>query len=207
MSVCNRFGYYSTIAHNKIAKLIPKQVRFGNSSSEITDYLGCRKWGCNKWGLKGCLAALPGNRPKSAKIALFLPFSPFSGGCREHLGNPRTSEEKGLFPQISSDFLKPPSLKPPFAALQNILAGISAPKKIFSPPPPHSRQTPSRPLAPPTPSPGRTPPPLSWHFSIKNRHPPPSPGTSPPLSPPPSRKNKKYPKRPPRYDSQNISVR
>ena len=31
----------------------------------------CRKWGCNKWGLKGCLAALPGNRPKSA---FFLRF-------------------------------------------------------------------------------------------------------------------------------------
>ena len=77
--------------------------------------MGCRKWGCNKWGFKGCLAALPGNRPKSA---LFLPFSPFSRGPEEHLENPRISEEKGLLPQISSDFLKPPSLKPPFAALQ-----------------------------------------------------------------------------------------
>ena len=28
-------------------------------------------------------------------------------------------EEKGFFPQISLDFLKPPSLKPPFAALQS----------------------------------------------------------------------------------------
>ena len=55
--------------------------------------LGCRKWGCNKWRLKGCLAALPGNRPKSAFFVLFLPFS-------------------------SSDLLKPPSLKPPFAVLQ-----------------------------------------------------------------------------------------
>ena len=77
--------------------------------------LGCRKWGCNKWGLKGCLAALPGNRPKSAFFALFLPFLPFSGGCEE-------TEEEGLFPQISSDFLKPPSLKPPFAALQEMVA-------------------------------------------------------------------------------------
>ena len=50
--------------------------------------LGCRKWGCNKWGLKGRLAALPGNRPKSAFFALFLPFSPSSGGCEEHLENP-----------------------------------------------------------------------------------------------------------------------
>ena len=83
-------------------------------------YLGCRKWGCNKWGLKGCLAALPGNRPKSAFFALFLPFSPFSRGCKEHLGNPESSEKKGPFPQISSDLLKPPSLKPPFAALQGM---------------------------------------------------------------------------------------
>ena len=72
-------------------------------------HLGCRKWGCNKWGLKGRLAALPGNRPKSAKIALFLPRAP---------GKSRKRREKGLFPQISSDLLKPPSLKPPFAALQ-----------------------------------------------------------------------------------------
>ena len=28
------------------------------------------------------------------------------------------TEEKGFFPQISSDLLKPPSLKPPFTALQ-----------------------------------------------------------------------------------------
>ena len=63
--------------------------------------LGCRKWGCNKWGLKGCLAALPGNRPKSAKMALFLPFSPFSGGCQEHLKNP----ENGGKRPFSSDFL------------------------------------------------------------------------------------------------------
>ena len=81
-------------------------------------HLGCRKWGCNKWGLKGCLAALPGNRPKSAFSALFLPFSPFSGGCKSTWEIQKT-EEKGLFPQISSDLLKPPSLKPPFAALQH----------------------------------------------------------------------------------------
>ena len=63
--------------------------------------LGCRKWGCNKWGLKGCLTALPGNRPKSAFFALFLPFSPFSGGCEEHLGNP----ENGGKRPFSSDIL------------------------------------------------------------------------------------------------------
>ena len=80
--------------------------------------LGCRKWGCNKWGFKGCLAALPGNRPKSAFSALFLPFLPFSGRCSSHLPEIQKTEEKGLFPQVSSDLLEPPSLKPPFAALQ-----------------------------------------------------------------------------------------
>ena len=63
--------------------------------------LGCRKWGCNKWGFKGCLAALPGNRPKSAFFALFLPFSPFSGGPEEHLENP----ENGGKRPFSSDIL------------------------------------------------------------------------------------------------------
>ena len=80
-------------------------------------FLGCRKWGCNKWGFKGCLAALPGNQPKSAFFALFLPFSPFLEGPNSTWEIQKT-EEKGLFPQISSDLLKPPSLKPPFAALQ-----------------------------------------------------------------------------------------
>ena len=37
------------------------------------------------------------------------------------IGRNQKTEEKGLFPQISSDFLKPPSLKPPFAALQTPL--------------------------------------------------------------------------------------
>ena len=85
----------------------------------LSEYLlDCRKWGWNKWGFRGCLAALPGNRLKSAFFALFLPFSPFSGRPEEHLENPQKTEEKGLFPQFSLDLLKPPSLKPPFAALQ-----------------------------------------------------------------------------------------
>ena len=64
--------------------------------------LGCRKYRGNKWGLKGCLAALPGNRPKSALFTLFLPFSPFSGGCEEHLENP----ENGGKRPFSSDILR-----------------------------------------------------------------------------------------------------
>ena len=70
-------------------------------SQEILLNLGCRKWGCNKWGFKGCLAALPRNRPKSAFSALFLPFSPFSGAPEEHLENP----ENGGKRPFSSDIL------------------------------------------------------------------------------------------------------
>ena len=101
----------------KKGKSVPSNAK-GHEQKKKTPKLGCRKWGCNKWGLKGCLAALPGNQPKSAFFALFLPFSHFSGGCEEHPGEIRVTEEKGLFPQISSVLLKPPSLKPPFAAPQ-----------------------------------------------------------------------------------------
>ena len=86
-----------------------------STTTDLTPHLlGCRKWGCNKWGFKGCLAALPGNRPKSPFFCLFRPFPE---GAKSTWKIQKT-EEKGLFPQISSDFLKPPSLKPPFAALQ-----------------------------------------------------------------------------------------
>ena len=58
---------------------------------------------------------------KSAEIGLFRRFSafflPFPEGAKSTWKIKKT-EEKGLFPQISLDFLKPPPLKPPFAALQ-----------------------------------------------------------------------------------------
>ena len=90
-----------------------------HSGSELTErvggcevvHLGCRKWGCNKWGFKECLAALPGNRPKSAFFALFLPFSPFSGVCQEHLGNPENGK-KGLFLRYPQICLSPHLLNP-----------------------------------------------------------------------------------------------
>ena len=83
----------------------PKCVKilFGLSMNllHFPQTLGCHKWGCNKWGFKGCLAALPENRPKSDFFDLFLPFSPFSGGPGEHLGNP----ENGGKRPFSSDIL------------------------------------------------------------------------------------------------------
>ena len=82
-------------------------------------FLGCRKWRCNKWGFKGCLSALPSW--KSAEIDLFRPFSAFFcpfRRVRRAPGKSRKRRKRGLFPQISSDLLKPPSLKPPSAAAQ-----------------------------------------------------------------------------------------
>ena len=37
---------------------------------------------------------------ESVFVRPFLPFSPFSGGCEEHLGNPENGGTKNLFPQI-----------------------------------------------------------------------------------------------------------
>ena len=67
---------------------------------------------------------LRGVWPPSPEIGRNRPFSPFSCLFRPFPGGAKSTwkiqktEEKGLFPQISSDLLKPPSLKPPFAALQ-----------------------------------------------------------------------------------------
>ena len=61
---------------------------------------------------------------KSAEIGLFRRFSAFFALFRRvprAPGKTQETEERGLFPQISSDFLTPPSLKPPFAALQILL--------------------------------------------------------------------------------------
>ena len=53
------------------------------------------------------------NRPF---FPFFCLFCPFPQGAKSTWEIQKT-EEKGPFPQISSDLLKPPSLKPPFAAL------------------------------------------------------------------------------------------
>ena len=90
-----------------------------NSQLQIATFLwAAANGGVTNGGLRGVwppFLEIGRNRPFSA---LFLPFS---GGCEEHLGNPRISEEKGLFPQISSDFLKPPSLKPTLFGTPTIL--------------------------------------------------------------------------------------
>ena len=92
--------------------------------------LGCRKWGVTNGGLRGVWPPFPEigrNRPFSPFFCLFRPFP---GGAKSAWEIQKT-EEKGLFPQISSDFLKPPSLKPPFAALQSMIFLEISPRKIF----------------------------------------------------------------------------
>ena len=74
--------------------------------------LGDFSWGAANGGVTN--GGLRGVWPKSAFFALFRPFPE---GVKSTWETVKT-EEKGLFPQISSDLLKPPSLKPPFAAPQ-----------------------------------------------------------------------------------------
>ena len=81
--------------------------------------LGCRKWGCNKWGLKGVWPPFPEIRRNRPFSPFFCLYRPFPEGAKSTWKIQKT-EEKGLFPKISSDLLKPPSLKPPFVALQLI---------------------------------------------------------------------------------------
>ena len=75
---------------------------------------------------------LRGVWPPVLEIGRDRPFPPFLCLFRPFPEGPKRTwkiqkkEEKGLFPQISSDLLKPPSLKPPFAALQ-----FSEVKSIF----------------------------------------------------------------------------
>ena len=125
--------------------------------------------GVTNGGLRGVWPPLPEigrNRPFSPFFCLFRPFP----DGLESTWKIQKTEEKGLFPQISSDFLKPPSLKPPFAAPQGLrsnsrievrgsgceigLVDISAPQsKYLAPPPPSPRHPPSagvhHPAAPP----------------------------------------------------------
>ena len=75
--------------------------------------------GVTNGGLRGVWSPFPEigrNRPFSP---FFCRFHPFPEGGKS-IWEIEKTEERGLFPQISSDLLKPPSLKPPFVALQNL---------------------------------------------------------------------------------------
>ena len=64
---------------------------------------------------------LKGVSPPFLEIGRNRPFSAFFAVFRRVRSAPRKSRKrrkKGLFPQISSDLLEPPSLEPPFAGLQ-----------------------------------------------------------------------------------------
>ena len=79
--------------------------------------LAAANGGVTNGGLRGVwppFLEIGRNRPFSPFFCLFRPFSEGAKSTWEI----QKTEEKGLFPQISSNLLKPPSLKPPFAALQ-----------------------------------------------------------------------------------------
>ena len=71
-------------------------------------------------------------------------------------------------------------------------------KKKFAPPPQIPRKHPPGP-SPPRPTHPETPP--LWDFPLKKNRPPTLPAPRTPPSPPPSRKKKKYTKRPPSLGS------
>ena len=73
--------------------------------------------GVTNGGLRGVWPPFLGIGPFRPFSPFFCLFCPFPEGAKSTWEIQKT-EEKGLFPQISSDLLKPPSLKPPFAALQ-----------------------------------------------------------------------------------------
>ena len=70
-------------------------------------------WAAANGGLRGVW-------PSFLEISRNRTFSPFFSLCRTFLEGAKSIWEiqKSLFPKISSELLKPPSLKPPFAALQ-----------------------------------------------------------------------------------------
>ena len=122
--MCNRNTIY-----NKAQAIFPC-----NSLSHKRINWAAANGGVTNGGLRGvwplCLE-IGQNRPKSPFFCLFRPFPE---GAKSTWKIQKT-EEKGLFPQISSDLLKPPSLKPPFAALQintcNVIFGKLTPDSFY----------------------------------------------------------------------------
>ena len=100
--------------------------------------LGSRIWGCNKWWFTVCLAALPGNRPKSAFFCPFSAFFALSGGPKQHLGYPenvprKKKKKKGPFlAQLAPFGPSPRLLRPrldfpePFSRLRTVLLAIAS---------------------------------------------------------------------------------
>ena len=102
------------LGKRKTNKMFPKPNSWSAANGGVTN-----------GGLRGVwppVLEIGQNRPFSPFFCL---FHPFPEGPKSTWKIQKT-EEKGLFPQISSDLLKPPSLKPPFAALQNLANQLSA---------------------------------------------------------------------------------
>ena len=103
---------------------------FGREGKSLVNLGFSNRWaaangGVINGGLRGVwppFLEIGRNRPKSPFFCLLRPFPEGAKSTWEI----QKTEEKGLFPQISSDLLKPPSLKPPFAALQTIVGILIA---------------------------------------------------------------------------------
>ena len=127
------------IRGSRVASAKGQLIMFVILHCPLTSFVACHAWSCKcvprfssanvglpqmggvtNGGLRGVWPPFP-------EIGRNRPFSPFFCLCRpfpERLKDTwkiQKTEEKGLFPQISSDFLKPPSLKPPFAAPQQCM--------------------------------------------------------------------------------------
>ena len=115
--------------NNRLREFSPQNsMRAKNSLTSVFESSNhtwaARKWGCNKWGLKGCLAALPGNRPKSP---FFCPFSALFRRVPRAPWKSRKRRKKAFFlryPQISLN----PHLLNPHLRHFNILS-----KTVFGP--------------------------------------------------------------------------
>ena len=122
---CRRFVlliFVGKSAQKKFSRKIPGKIQ-SNLHNKIPDtFLQRGRWaaangGVTNGGLRGVwppFLEIGRNRPFSPFFCLFRPFP---GGAKSTWKIQKT-EEKDRFPQISSDLLKPPSLKPPFAAPQ-----------------------------------------------------------------------------------------
>ena len=97
--------------------------------NRMADCVNSSDWAATNGGVTN--GGLRGVWPPFLEIGRNRPFSTFFCLIRPFLEGAKSTwkiqktEEKGLFPQISSDLLKPPSLKPPFAAFQSDFREIS----------------------------------------------------------------------------------
>ena len=101
------FGEFCVVSVSKCPR------KFG----ETSEHFSHRDWtaangGCNKWGLKGCLAALPGNRRNRPKSPFFCLFRPFPEGAKSTWEIRGYLRKKAVFLRYPRISLNPHLLNP-----------------------------------------------------------------------------------------------